>query len=253
MPRPRPARAAARGHQRFRCEHIITTMQGFSGHGARKGRARMPKRCPRCGGTVLYAADEPSCLACGWAGPSRPPDEDEAQPRRRGGPTPAGRRGDGVAEVRRKLLGALSPGEECSARDLRERLWAGDASTSASTIGDAIAACCAPAASRNAPTGARRGSVSTASRATSPRATRRKRRDAGSVKRPRDKKGAHLIYVVNASICVCFAKNGILRSSATSVYYTHTGARAAQGNGGEGSVARVRDGGVASGIRTHTV
>ena len=98
----------------------------------------MPKRRPRCGGAVLYAADEPSCLACGWAGPSRPPDEDEAQPRRRGGPTSAGRRGDGVAEVRRKLLGALSPGEECSARDLRERLWAGGASTSASTIGDAI-------------------------------------------------------------------------------------------------------------------
>ena len=87
---------------------------------------------------MLHAADEPSCLTCGWAGPSRPPDEDEMQPRRRGGPAPAGRRGAGAAEMRRKIFAALSPGEECSANDLRERLWESGAATSSSTIGDAI-------------------------------------------------------------------------------------------------------------------
>lgn len=40
--------------------------------------------------------------------------------------------------MRRKILAALSPGEECSANDLRERLWSSGAATRSSTIGDAI-------------------------------------------------------------------------------------------------------------------
>ena len=96
------------------------------------------ERCPRCEGAVLYADGEPSCLTCGWAGAVRAAEPDEPRRRSGGGPTPAGRRGAGAGEVRGKVLAAMTPGEESSARELRERLWAGGLETSASTVGDAI-------------------------------------------------------------------------------------------------------------------
>lgn len=55
------------------------------------------KVCPRCGG-VLYLApyEEVGCIACGWAGPTREPDEVERMlPGKR-------RRPDAAGQPRRK-------------------------------------------------------------------------------------------------------------------------------------------------------